>query len=130
MDRLIELVQSMGFDYKQVNDELHMVFTSGTIKWQCACRMGDGYALVYSVYPFQSVNSQAAMELCSIINGKLADGCFYYEPRVKRVVVRSCVRLSDGFYAEKLFSETIQNHCDYVVQYWEMIFSVSSLGHV
>jgi len=105
MDWLIGLVRRMGFDYTVSGGEVHVVFSSGSAKWQSAFKAGEGRVLIYSVYPFEASAGQKPAELCNRINAVLANSCFYYEPRNGRIVVRSVASLTDGYYAFELFRE-------------------------
>jgi len=128
MDWLIGLVRRMGFDYTVSGGEVHVVFSSGSAKWQSAFKAGEGRVLIYSVYPFEASAEQKPAELCNRINAVLANSCFYYEPRNGRIVVRSVASLTDGYYAFELFREAVRNHCRDVLSQWDTVFCALANG--
>jgi len=126
MERLIQLVRRMGFDYAVSGDEVHVVFSSGAAKWQAAFRAGERRVLIYSVYPFKVESGQKAVEACNRVNAALVNSCFYYEARSGRVVVRSIANLTDGYYAFELFKEAVRDHCRDVLSQWDAVFRAAA----
>lgn len=129
MNRLAELVHRIGFDHTLAGDEVHMVFASGAVKWQCACKMGGERVLIYSIYPFEARSERDAVSVCNRINAALTDSCLYYDPGNRRFVVRSSVSLTDGYYALELFREAVKKHCNDVLSNWDDVFCTAAGGN-
>ena len=115
---MTELLDRAGYRYRRVGGACMCVMEGGLAKWQCAFCQGDSGVLIYSVYPFEARGGAALLARCNSVNALLPDGCFYVEAGRARVVLRSRVDLSDGFYALELFQRAMELHCSLFLQYW------------
>ena len=115
-EQLAAVLEHSGVDYRRDGNEFRFVFSSRGCRWQMIGRGEGERVLFYAVHPTPVTDRQSALELCSDINGKAAEGsCFLRE---ERIVFRTQAKLIEACAAREMVLQALEYSASVMTFFW------------
>ena len=123
-DELKMLLDYNGVNYSIEEDGVRFVFEDGAYKWETICRYSRTAALIYGLYPFETLQGDEIMKTLNRINSELIRGSMILSGG--RVMMRTSADLYDAYGAYEAIARAIEYNAGAIIKFWQAIHFINT----
>lgn len=113
---LTRLLDDSRVQWEQYGVWTRFRFREGSMVWELSCRCMTGEILIYSRYPFNTLNRSAALEACNKANRRLMRGALFLQQNTP--AFRITADLHDPYNARERLAEALEYSTAAVIKFW------------
>lgn len=126
VELLYGILDQLGYAYSREGGEARLVMRAEGRSWQTVCRMTAEAALVYSAFPFEIGDAEAAARYCSEANARLLEGCMFVGGGGKTVIARCTAMRTDDFFIEQQLLRALERNAAIMRVHWARLYKASA----